>query len=768
MPTTPISVSTGIQGYINTTLYTVPVGRTAICKAVVAQGANNGDYSFTISKYTNGQNYPLNYNQVNQRTPATGGTKVSGVNLITEPITLGAGDEIRAYANTDSLYNLPNVSTTSIRAADGSIAGINAILFANGIYMVVGNCTAGTFVATSSDAITWTQQTGALPFGGNWNRIDCNGSIWIAWLTSNSQGTVYYSSDNGVTWLPSTIVSGAINIQQVVNNGTTFLTNASNNRLYYSTNGSTWTQSTSYYTAVSNVSVPIHNIGWSGSHFIAENDYGNLASVDLVTWFGYTGISFGNSLSSVYYTSWSAAYSKYYSTRANSSVPNIHSSPNGLLWTNLASATTPVYKVCCAGSNTVLLAAVGTGSAVRWKSTDGATFASASDLNGYTGPLYGLENNYFLQFANNGTNNACSLSTDPTTTTGTSAGSTQAGFISTGAAADPVSGKWIGIGYVTSNNMFFIGGTSGTNIGTNYNTGVGVSTSGIPVSVTWSAVDGYFYILTNSGLVYRCTSYNSGITQVGNTGVGAQDNNSIKAIGTNLYVVGANYVNSVFISSTYSGGSTWSSFGYAGISYNRTGDVIRGFGYYGEALATNGTDLVWCNQLGSSYAITPSFSTSAMRMPQPIGCGTAQTVNSNTFMYGGYVPSTGGEPQGYFSSTNVITTYGQFNYITGYVIQSQYNPANKVAYIGGNYYVTSSAGNIWKGSSVTNIPFNRATSGTSIAGNTVVSPTYGWSGNTSFLVSIPGGDNLASVCKTATPSNFLYAATITASIVEIS
>jgi hypothetical protein len=768
MPTTPISVSTGIQGLTNTTLYTVPVGKTAICKAVVGQGANDGSYGFTISKYTNGQNYPLNYNQYSYQTPATGGTQIKGANLITAPITLGAGDEIRAYIATDSAYNLPNVSTTSILAADGSTATLNAILFANGIYMVVGSCTTGAFVATSTDAITWTQKTGALAFAGSWNRIDCNGSIWVAWYTGNSQGTVYYSSDNGVTWLPATIVSGSINIQEVVNNGTTFLAYGTNNRIYSSTNGSTWTQSTAYYTTVGNTSTVIHNIGWSGSHWIVENDYGNLASVDLTTWFGYTGVSFGNSISTVYYTTYSSAYSKYYTTRANSSTPNIHSSPNGLLWTNLASATTPVYKVCCAGSNTVLLAPAGTGSATRWRSTDGATFASATDVNGYVGPLYGLENGYFLQFANDSTNNACNLSTDPTVSTGTAAGSTQAGFISTGAAADPSSGKWIGIGYVSGNNWFFIGGTSGTNIGTNYNTALTTGSNGTPTSVTWSAVDGYFYIISSTGLVYRCTSYNSGVTQVGTSGVGSSNANSIKTVGTTLYVVGSANVNTVYTSSVYTGGATWGSFSYSGISYNYIGSVIRGWGYWGEALATNGTDLVWCNQSGSSYAITPSVSTSAMRMPQPVGCGTVQTVNSNTFMYGGYVPSTGGEPQGYFTSTNVITTYGQFVYMSGYTLQSYPNPANKIAYIGGNYYATSTGGNTWTGSSITNVPSNRATNGSTIAGNTVVNPTYGWSGNTSYLVSIPGGTTLANICKTNTPSSYLYAATVTASIVEIS
>jgi hypothetical protein len=776
MPTTPKSVSVNVLGTTNTTIYTVPALKTAIVKAVIGANADNGGSTFTVSKAISGQNYPISTNQSPVTVNATGGTTIRGVNLLQAPITMAAGEELKAYASAVSYYNLPSVSSaTPTTAADGSTYSILANLFANGIYMAVGNCTSGAYVATSTDAITWTQRTGALAVASQFNLITCNGSVWVATNTANSQGTVYYSSDNGVTWAPAVVVASATNFQCLINNGSTFLISGSNYKIYSSTNGSTWTDITSYTTAIGSSTAVIYNLGWTGSHWIVDNQYGALATTDLTTWFGYVGNSLGRiSVASIYTTTYSTYYSKYYSTKRVSGQPNIFSSSNGYLWENLASSSATPYKICCAGTNTILIGVESGTGTTRLKSTDGSTFTSTTAAGSYNGPVFGLENGYFLSMQNNGTNDASSLSTDPTTTTGTTYAGGLGSFNLSHAAADPISGKWVGVGK-TASDIYSIGGTSGTNIGVAYNPSRSVATYGIPTSVTWSAVDSCFYMVTDAGFVFKMTAYNAGWSlQTTTAKEFLGSTTSIKAVGSILYIVsnsGGAYPNTVFSSAT--AGASWNGYTYSsvGTSYRGTGDVQNTGMYYGESLATDNTNLVWNNRLGRAFALTPSNGTYAMRMPSHT-VGTVQIVNSIQFMYGGYTEGVGATTA-YFTSTNVITTYGTAvninNLGTGYYWAEVQNPPNKMAYSGGVYYITSTLANslIWNGTTPTTLGVNAAQIGTTIAGVSVVNPSNGWMLDGTNLVGSANSGRLNAVCKTSTPANFLYAATMTASVVEI-
>jgi hypothetical protein len=778
MPTTPISVSTGILSVSNTTIYTVPAGRTAIVKAISGVPVTSGNVSLTVSKNSGGQNYVVVNNQASNRTPATGGTETFSNNVLQAPLTLGASEQLKVYTSFGDAYSLPSVSTAGTTAADGSNYTIGATLFANGIYMGVGNCTSGAYVATSTDAITWTQRVGALPFGSSWNMLCCNGSVWVAANKNSTQGTVYYSSDNGVTWGAAVVVSGAFNCNQIVSNGSLFFMNFNNGKVYSSSNGSTWTESTSYYTAVGSINTPIYNVGWTGSHWLVNNQFGCLASADLTTWFGYAGASLGRNFANMYSTEYSSAYGKFYTSRNDTNLPNIFSSSSGLLWENIYSGAFTPYKVNCAGSNTVLIAVGSSGTTAVLKSTDGSTWATATVQGSYAGPMWGLENGYYFTMLDQASTDACMISTDPTVSTGTTRGNQTSGFICRNAAADPVSGKWVGVGD-EGTNIYILGGTSGTNIGTTFNPSLTVGAAGTPVSVCWSAADGYFYMITTTGRVYKSTAYNSTWTFVVASIGSSSGTQSIKAVGTTLYVVSSSQTNTVWISSTLTGGASWTQFNYAspnGNAYKGMATVSGGGYYNGEALATDGTNLVWNNTAGNAFALTPSVSTSAMRMPIPKSVGTAQTVNGNTFLYGAY-DATYGPVIGYFTSTNVITTYGSFisYHNTGTYWMDNGGVPNKVNYVGGSYYVTSTSvnGYIWNSTTPTTLfdnttPSKYASIGTSYAGITAVNPSNGWMIDGTNLVGSPVGSTLVAVCKTATPSNFLYAATVTASIVEIS
>jgi hypothetical protein len=373
---------------------------------------------------------------------------------------------------------------------------------------------------------------------------------------------------------------------------------------------------------------------------------------------------------------------------------------------------------------------------------------------------------------NQGTNDACMLSTDPTVSVDTSRGSTLASFILNSAAADPVSGKWVGVGKISA-NIAFIGGTSSTNIGSAFNaTGLSLATYGIPSSVCWSAVDGYFYMITDNGSILRSQQYGSGWTYQGNAGV-SNATCSIKAIGTTLYVVASTLANYVWTSTTLNGGTSWANNNYAstpnGSSYRTMGSVGAGGYYSGTSLSTNGTDLVWNNTQGLAYVLTPSVSRYGMRLPYQRAIGTIQTVNSNQFMYGGYDNSIYGNAFGYFTSTNLGTTYGTYVSM-GNTVGAISPPPNRFNYIGGVYYLTntSSDSQIYNGTTVTNIPNNGFGLGSTFAGINVVNPSNGWAIDGTNLVGTQSNGKLNAVCKTTTPNNFLYAATVTASIVEIS
>lgn len=777
MPTTPISVSTGIQSVTNTTVYTVPVGRTAIVRAISGQGVTGGSVALTVSKNISGQNFVVVDNQASSRTPATGGTTTFNNNVLQGPLTLGASELLKVYTATGNAYALPTVSTATSTAADGSNYQIWANLFANGIYMAVGSCTSGVYVATSTDAITWTQRTGALPFGTQFNTLACNGSVWVAANKSSTQGTVYYSSDNGVTWGAAVVASGALNCGQIVSNGSIFGMYLNNGKVYSSSNGSTWTESTSYFTAVGSA-LAIYNIGWSGSHWIVNNANGALATDNFTTWYGYAGVSLGRSFNNVFSTEYSSAYSRYYTSRNLADVPNIFSSTNGLLWETLSSSSFAPFKINCAGSNTVLIAVGSSGGTAVLKSTNGSTWATATVQGSYAGPMWGLENGYYFTMFDQGGTDACMLSTDPTVSTGTTRGNQTTGFTCRNAAADPTSGKWVGIGD-EGTNIYFLGGTSGTNIGTTFNPSLTVGAAGTPNSVCWSAADGYFYMITSTARVYRSTAYNSTWTLVA-TGVGSSGaSQPIKAVGTTLYVASNSQVNALWISSTLTGGASWTQFNFAspnGNAYVGAGNISGGGYYSGEAFATDGTTLVWTNVLGAVFALTPSVGTTSMRIPISRAVGMPQTVNGNTFLYGGYSP-TYGPVYGYFTSTDIITTYGSFiSYAnTSYYWADTAAMPNVVNYVGGSYYVTSTGinGQIWSSTTPTTLfdnttPPKYAGIGSTVAGITAVNPSNGWMIDGTNLVSCQSGTSLTAVCKTATPSNFLYAATVTASIVEIS
>jgi hypothetical protein len=774
MAQTPKSISVNVLGQTNATIYTVPALKTAVVKTVIGTNADTSGSTLTVSKYVSGQNFPITANQAPIYSNATGATSVFGYNLISSPITMAAGEELKVYPNAASYYNLPNVSTFT-NASDGNAPVINQVYYGNGKYVAVGyTSSGGAFIATSTDAVTWTQNTAVIPLTSALDQVVNVGSTWLA--TNNSaSASMLYSTDNGVTWAPSAF-GVATPLRSLAASNSTFVVGGNNGRIYYSTDGNTWTESTSFITATGSA-ITVYAVSWSGSHFMVSNAFGTLATTDLVTWFSYASTNFGRNASGVWQSStWSSAYSRYYTCRNNSSTPNINSSPNGLLWTNLLSSTVyGIQKMAAAGSNTVILGMPPTGTSDRLVSTNGTTFTAASDVNGLSGPVFGLANGYFLSCGNN--DSTMSLSTNPTTISGTTRSSLRAGYI-TCAAADPVSGQWVAFQTADGSNTIFIdGGTSGTNIaGTSYNTTLSAASVGAAQSVCWSAADSYFYMITTTGRVYRLTTYNTGFTSMGTVPSGGASSSGhqcdIMAVGTTLYAITSNtgVAATLYIGSTLTGGASWVAQDFNGGSYTNSylecTTATRDGNYWGEALSTNGTDILWVNSRGWCYVITPSVAATSMRMPV-IPSGYVQTVNSINFVYGGYWNSGGYPLYGYFFSNNAMTTYGTWVALGNFsaYFNSNQSPANKFAYVGSNYYGMEMGSNYLYSNSTPTMSTSRG-SGSTIAGVRVVMPIAGFANDGTNLAGSPKGSALY-VCKTTTPSNFLYAATMTASIIEI-
>jgi hypothetical protein len=779
MPTTPISVSLGIQGQTNTTLYTVPAGRTAICRAIMAQASSNSSQSFTISKFTNGQNYPLNMVQSSYNTPSTGATQITGANLITAPITLGAGDQMRAYSSSASVYNFPSVASVGSQfGADGNTAYINYIKYGNGIYMAVGYTASGGFVSTSTDCVTWTQKASAVGLTSNFSHIEYTNGIWVG-IKENSSGSIFYSTDNGTTWTYATSVS-SYSPTCVYSGNNTFVISVGTN-VIYSTNGSTWTAASGLSTFLAATGYGVNNVGWTGSHWIVSNAYGSLATTDFTNWSGFGGNGFMENNTAVGWTSltYSSAYGKYYAAKNIINVPNIGSSTTGILWDRTTITGMTVGKVAVAGSNPVLIACPQTALSIRYKSTDGSTWTSGTDSLGYTGRVWGLENGYFLTFQNN-TGGTCYLSTDPITGAGsTTGGGSAADFISRSAAADPITGKWCALGKDNgSNRWIMLGGTSGTNIGSAYLPSIGVdSTNGNPMAVAWSAADNAFYAVSDTGQVRRATSYNSTWSIATNTGtiVGSYNGGlayAIKVIGTTIYVfISSNttYAYSMWIGSTLTGGSSFveynfSSNGYAS-AYWRPTWLAQSTQYpFDVETATNGTNYFFMTGTGAVTGIVPSTNATKIVTP-PTTTGTIQQAGAYTFTYGSEYVNNSTTMAGWYWSTNIVTTLGTFTRADNNISIAN-KPPNRILYLGGIYYFNGFGyGGMFSGT--TPISGSGALgSGSGLAGTKIVSPNSGFTSDGTSMVGAT--TQLDFTMNTTTPAAFLYAATVTASVIEIS
>jgi hypothetical protein len=190
----PISKSVIYKSTTPTTLYTTPAGATAVVKTVVGSSLIQTFDTVTVNKVSGGVVYPLIQNKPTGYGASTGYPVAEGVNLLSSPVTLAAGDVLSISTSTSANYKF---ITTIITANFPTYRVYNTNYF-NSTYIAVGfDASNGNgLVLTSTDAITWTKQN--FPFGIQLTDIAFDGTNYVVVGISNS-GFLYYST-NLTSW----------------------------------------------------------------------------------------------------------------------------------------------------------------------------------------------------------------------------------------------------------------------------------------------------------------------------------------------------------------------------------------------------------------------------------------------------------------------------------------------------------------------------------------------------------------------------------------
>lgn len=806
MAQTPKSISANILGNTQTTLYTVPASTTAIIKGVYASPIATTDSTsqiFSVAKTSSGATYPVTTYSSNIFTAASGGTNVYGANLLNGPITMAAGEKLDVSTSTTTNI-IKYLNSSTLFTNSYGVAQIYDVVHNGTIYMAVGrySTTIG-FCASSTDGITWTELTAAngLPQLTAVAYISAV-STWFAIAGS----TLVVSSNNGGTWSAVTAPDSntPASLAASATLGAVYATSVSGSSMWTSSTGGTWAVVSNFggsTGAGSNATNSyVYGICFDGNRFITSQSGAtqSTAAFSTYTFLGcasswYYGV--GQIVAGAFTPAWggttySANYGRYYQassniTAANTAISRSSGSGNSNEWSYAGTVPASVnyLSVECAGTNTVLIATLAaTGSTTRGRSTDGTTFAAATDVRSYTGAVFGLANGYYYSFQSSSTSQ-CYASTDPTVSTGTLFSSASTFYAQCG-AADPVSGAWVIFGCDasagTSGTQYLIGGSTATTGGSGLinpsaiNTDTVATIGGIS-DVCWSSGDSKFYCTGRAGYVYSATVANalagtwtrvhtafyptSSITNI------AASNNTVYLIPTNgnfPYYCVTTPVNSGF--ATVAQPQAW----MYNIYGSRTTSTARPLG--NRYMSSNGTNVTVSDKYGRVVAFDTSRSKTT---PASIPPGTRRLdlIGSILFAYGGQDQPSGNNLTGITASTYGVGSPYDFGYYSnlnsGYVGTN--TAGSKVGYVNGTYYVLKDTSIVYYSTNATSFTNNATISTATVLGSPTFIP-YSYvnvGSGTSSLACSYGASNAYTFKATSTASPLLGAATVTVAAVEI-
>jgi hypothetical protein len=121
----------------------------------------------------------------------------------------------------------------SYTGATSAVTSPHRVVFDNGIFVASGS----NGLATSTDAITWTQRSSAGDF--RFNRVIFAGGLWFAGLNSGA----FYTSPDAITWTARTSMAGSNLVGATFGAGVWCVMTAAGS-LFSSPDGVTWTSRT--------------------------------------------------------------------------------------------------------------------------------------------------------------------------------------------------------------------------------------------------------------------------------------------------------------------------------------------------------------------------------------------------------------------------------------------------------------------------------------------------------------------------------------------
>ena len=798
MAQTPISASVLYNSTTPTTIYTVPTGKTAVVKGVLASSLTTTYDTVTLNKVSGGTTYPLVQNQDSGYVSQSGTyyvvNGVKTINLLQSPVTLAAGDSISISTTGTSYYKVE-------KAVDSTTYRIGNIAYLNGNYIAVGvdNATGVGLILTSTDGITYTRRTftptvylTSVTYGNGYYVV-CNAT----------GGTIHYSTDLA-TWtqvsLPSTVGCFAITY-----GGGKFVTGGSSGVCYYATTTPlSWTTATLFNTNA------IYSISYIGTNYFFGVNGISYYTADFAT---YTQ-PYVSVLSSTNYYGMAAANNKFLvsNSLAPYNYPNtfLRTSTDGNTWSNQTTVANnmnnygaiPVYA-----GNGGYFAYRGYNASTQGAyiySSDGVTWNSStySFLTGYSNDgttvmcaAYGNTSNssYYqrvLIYQYSGGNNyiqSCNVSTAGVlaseqftfTSSYLSAGSWQGipAF-----AGNPYDGSWRAIGYYYSGATYVVPYYYGSNYnnGSDSQFGPGVNQSGYGYATGYGCSVGVvpnspvYYAGTTSGWVFTASSYSAGwgllfgnpsyVTNPAGFNWSAANNGSSAVVGfarsgdlstsTMIIVWNNGYV---AISSDQGANWTYSNCGLTGIG---TQQALK----FSPVAYGNGKFIV----IGASGQV--SVSTDGVTWTTMLsGIESAYYLNSQNV----FVTNSGSI---YTSATGVVNTFTLKTTNASFNTNLGSNPStNRLIYGNSTYYILDTSSNLYSSSDL--ITWTSKGFNTQALNNTAYlsTGTYGglaYSGSGTGIVAsnaraAQSTNGTGSIGKVFTPNSSIYVGNATASVVQL-
>lgn len=239
-PFTIVSAADAYSGTSYRTLYTVPAGKQAFIKSIIASNKRTSSSSIATLEYMDGGTTPI------QLAISTLAANASS-NLLAGTLTLSAGESLRQKADVNQL-----LFSDLVHSATGSAYSdptVSDFIYANGTYVAVGS-RSGTdpynnFVLTSTNGTTWTWRD--VDTGTNSQRYLSSIAYGAGLFVVVGGGGFIATSPNGTTWTTRTSALSTNDINHVIYAGGRFVAvggTTSTTSIQTSTDGITWTART--------------------------------------------------------------------------------------------------------------------------------------------------------------------------------------------------------------------------------------------------------------------------------------------------------------------------------------------------------------------------------------------------------------------------------------------------------------------------------------------------------------------------------------------